>query len=112
MATFLVIPPRECLETALAEFVGRVLPGVPVSPAVREQFLQSLEFEANRRDDTYFVHREDLPGHRDPASELIELFGAEPGDSVYDIGLATALRTAPVRRCTIKGRVSAGAGVR
>ena len=106
MATFVVIPPRECLENALAEFLGRILPGVKSSPAVCESFLASLEFEANRGDDTYFVHREDLPGHRDTVGDLIDLFGAEEGDHISDIGHASGGKPAAVRRCTVKGRVS------
>jgi hypothetical protein len=106
MATFVVIPPRECLENALAEFLGRWLPGVKSSPAVSEALLASLEFEANRIDDTYFVHREDLPGQRDTAGDLIDLFGAEPGDHILEIGHASAGKPAAVRRCTLKGRVS------
>lgn len=106
MATFYLIPPRECLEAAVAEFVGRVLPGVAAPPVVTESFLAALEFEANRSDDTYFVHREDLPADRDVVSDLTDAFGAEPGDKVVEIGTAAGGRVATVRSCTILARVS------
>ncbi len=106
MATFFVVPPRECLEQTLAEFVGRVLPGVPTSPAVVESFLGALELEANRIEDVFFVHREDLGGFDDPVRELIEAFGAEAGDKVVEIGATVSSRAATLRRCTVRDRVS------
>ena len=112
MATFFVIPPRECLEQSLVGFLGRVLPGVPSSPAVVEALLGALELEANRADDTYFIHREDLAGFDDPVRELIESFGAESGDRIVEIGAAPASRAATVRRCTVRERVSEKPAVR
>ena len=106
MATFFVIPPRECLEQAIVEFVGRVLPSVPTSPAVLEAFLGALELEANRKEDVYFIHREDLGGFDDPVRELIEAFGAETGDKVVEIGATVSSRAATLRRCTVRERVS------
>ena len=112
MATFFVIPPRECLEQALVEFVGRILPSLPTSPAVAEAFLGALELEANRAGDAFFVHREDLGGSDDPARELIDAFGAEPGDGIVEIGPTAASRTATVRRRTVRDRVSEKPAIR
>jgi hypothetical protein len=106
MATFYLIPPRECLEQAFADFLARVLPGVPVEHTVTETLLSAIEFEANRTDDVYLIHREDLPGGADVVTDLAVGFGAEPGDAVVDIGTPAAGRTAPVRRCTIRSAVS------
>lgn len=112
MATFFVIPPRECLEQAIVEFVGRVLPSVPTSPAVLEAFLGALELEANRQEDVFFIHREDLGGFDDPVRELIEAFGAETGDKVIEIGATVSSRAATLRRCTVRERVSEKPAVR
>lgn len=106
MATFYLIPPRECLEQAVAEFLARVLPGLPSDPGVADALIAAVEFEANRRDDTYLVHREDLPGGADVLSDLVDAFGAEPGDQVVEIGATAAGRPAQVRRSTVLGRVS------
>jgi hypothetical protein len=106
MATFYLIPPRECLEQAFADFLARVLPGVPVEHTVSETLLAAIEFEANREGDVYLIHREDLPGGNDPVRDLVSAFGAESGDSVVEIGTPAAGRTAPVRRCTIRTAVS------
>lgn len=106
MATFYVIPPRECLEQAVADFLARVLPGLPAEPAVTEALLSAVEFEANRDHDVYLVHREDLPGGRDVVTDLVSGFGAEPGDKVVEVGATVAGRVAQVRRCTVLGRVS------
>ncbi|MCU0705552.1 MAG: hypothetical protein MUF18_16380 [Fimbriiglobus sp.] len=106
MATFYLIPPRECLEQAFADFLARVLPGVPVEHTVTETLLSAIEFEANRTGDVYLLHREDLPGGRDTVRDLVTAFGAEPGDTVVEIGTPAAGRTAPIRRCTILAAVS------
>jgi len=106
MATFYLIPPRECLEQAFSEFLARMLPGVPVEHTVTETLLAAIEFEANRAGDVYLIHREDLPGGTDPVRDLIAAFGAEPGDSVVEIGTPAAGRNAPVRRCIIRTAVS------
>ena len=112
MSTFVVLPPRECLEQAVVEFTRRVLPGLHVNPAVAEAFVAALEFEANRNDDTYFIHREDLPCTRDTVGDLIDAFGAEPGDHVIEIGAVAATRPSVVRRCVIRPRVSDRPAVR
>lgn len=106
MATFYLIPPRECLEQAVAEFLTRVLPGLPNDPSVADALLAAVEFEANRTGDAYLIHREDLPGGRDVVSDLTDAFGAEPGDKVVEIGATVAGRAAQVRRCVVLGRVS------
>jgi len=106
MATFFLIPPRECLEQAVYEFLARILPGVPADHTVTEAVLAAVEFEANRTGDVYLIHREDLPGGRDVVRDLVTGFGAEPGDAVVEIGTPAAGRTAPVRRCTILTAVS------
>jgi hypothetical protein len=106
MATFFVIPPRECLEQAVAEFLGRVLPGLPAEPTVTDSLLAAVEFEANRAGDVYLVHREDLPGSRDVVNDLIDAFGAERGDTVVEIGNSSAGRMANVRKCQVLGRMS------
>lgn len=106
MAKFFLIPPRECLEQAVADFLARILPGVPVDHTVTEAVLAAVEFEANRADDVYLIHREDLPGGRNVEHDLVTAFGAETGDSVAEIGTATAGRTATVRHTTIRAAVS------
>jgi len=111
MSTFYVIPPRECLEQAVAELLGRVLPGLPVEPGISEALLSAVEFEANRYGDVYLVHREDLPGTRDVVNDLIEAFGAEPGDRVIEVSATTGGRKAQTRQCTVKA-VSATSAAR
>jgi hypothetical protein len=101
MATFYLLPPRECLEQAAAEFVARVLPGVPAPAALWEDLLALL---TPRQPETFFIHREDLPGG-DPVDDLAAGFGAEPGDTVVEVGLATGTASARVRRLVVPGAV-------
>jgi hypothetical protein len=106
MATFYVIPPRECLEQAVAEFLNRVLPGLPTDPRVTESILAAVEFEANRVDDVYLIHREDLPGLGRLDHDLREGYGAEPGDQVIEISATVGGCSASMRRSTLPGYVS------
>ena len=104
MSTFYVLPPRECLEHAAAEFLARLIPGLPAEDGLCERLLGTLT--ADR--DLYIVHREELSGHADPADELADVFGAEPGDRVVEVGPAVGSRPAPVRVWTMPGAVPVG----
>jgi len=106
MATFFVLPPRERIEQALAEFIDRVLPGLNAPPAVCESLLAALELEANRPDDVYFVHREELTGMTDLATDLMVGFGAEAGDTIHEIHSTAAGHTAAVRRSAVPASMS------
>jgi hypothetical protein len=83
MATFLVLPPRELLEHALIDFLSRVLPGIPTTHNLLSRLLEEITTGIG---ETYVVHREDLPESSDLAHTLREVFGAEPGDYVVEIG--------------------------
>ncbi len=102
MATFYVLPPRECLEQAAADFLARVLPGVPAPPTAWEDLLALLTQTLRG---TFFVHREDLPAGGELADDLVAGFGAEPGDEVVEVGLATAAAPARVRRWAVPAAV-------
>lgn len=108
MATFYILPPRERLEQAVVEFVMRALPGLEVTPAVCDALLAGLELEANRKEDAYFVHREDLIGHSHLLNDLVIGFGAEPGDTVLEVGCTAQGRPAAIRRMSVPSRVSGG----
>lgn len=105
MATFYILPPRECLEQAIAAFCARVLPGVPIESSTCESFLTALTDERADEDDAYFLHREDLPTSDAHDADLTEGFGAEPGDAVVEIGLAAGSTPARVRRWVIGSTV-------
>jgi len=94
MATFYVLPPRECLEHAMSNCLARILPGIPAPP-----WDDLLALVACRN--VYFIHREELPGDGDLHADLTTCFGAEPGDVVLEIGLATATTEPRVRRTVV-----------
>lgn len=98
MATFYVLPPRECLEQAVADFSRRILPGVPLPETLWEQFLAAV---AAVQPNAFFVHREDLSGSGDTLADLADGFGAEPGDQVVEIALAVGTAPARVRRSAV-----------
>lgn len=101
MATFYVLPPRECLEQAAAEFAGRVFPGLIIPPAAWDAVRDAV-LAANP--ETYPVHREDLPGG-DVEADLCDGFGAEPGDDVVEVGLAVGQVGPRVRRWAVAAAV-------
>jgi hypothetical protein len=103
VSTFYVLPPRECLEQNASEFVARVLPGVPAPATLWEDLLGHLVAGSP---DTFFIHREDLPAEGDAADHLAVGFGAEPGDTVVEVGLANESAPARVRRWTVPAAVS------
>ena len=97
MSTFYVLPPRECLEHAAAEFLARLIPGLPAGDGLCERLIGHL----TESRDIFLVHREELSGHSELSDELAELFGAEPGDHVVEVGLAVGSSPAPVRTWTM-----------
>ena len=103
MSTFYVLPPRECLEQNVSEFVARVLPGVSAPATLWEDLLGLLAAGCY---ETYFIHREDLPGEGDVADDLGAGFGAEPGDEAVEVGLAAGSAPARVRRWMVPAAIS------
>jgi hypothetical protein len=86
MATFYVLPPRACLDDAVAAFIGELVPGVP-APAW-EEFAEHL-----RHPGVYFVPRDELPDDEPVPATLTADFGAEAGDRVVEVSLGGAART-------------------
>ncbi|MFO0800688.1 MAG: hypothetical protein U0804_24755 [Gemmataceae bacterium] len=86
MATFYVLPPRACLDDAVAAFLGKLLPGLP-APAW-DQFADRLV-----RPGAYLVPRDELPDDEPLAAALADGFGAEVGDRVVEVALTGAART-------------------
>jgi hypothetical protein len=106
MATFYVLPPRECLEQALSQFCGQVLPGMPVPVDLCEQFLTHWANGLSEMSESLCLHREDLPATGDMQTDLVEAFGAEVGDQVVEIAWSGGSAPAPVRTWTIDLAVS------
>lgn len=97
MATFYVLPPRECLEQAMADFLAGVLPGLYPPTTLWDDVLALVA----KTPQVFVVHREDLSGDEDLHNDLVTCFGAEPGDTVLEIGLATKSTDARVRRSLV-----------
>src|SRR4051794_34304135 len=88
MATFYLLPPRACLDDALAGFLGRLLPGLPVPADAWDRLADRVS-----RPGVYFVPRDDLPDGEPVAESLAAGFGAEPGDRVVEVPVGGAART-------------------
>lgn len=87
MATFYLLPPRECLEQAVGELFGKLLPGLPLPAGAWGTLAQELAAAGCWPADTFLVPRDELPDG-DPAETLAECYGAEPGDRVVEVSLA------------------------
>jgi len=86
MATFYVLPPRACLDDAVAAFLGKLLPGLPAPDW--DQLSERVV-----RPDVYLVPRDELPEGEDVSAALAAGFGAEAGDRVVEVALGRAART-------------------
>ncbi|QDU20388.1 hypothetical protein [Urbifossiella limnaea] len=85
MATFYILPPRACLDDAVAAFLGKLLPGLPAPSWDRLA-------DGLGRPGVYFVPRDELPDGESLAEALAGGFGAEFGDRVVEVALTGAAR--------------------
>jgi hypothetical protein len=88
MATFYLLPPRECLEQAIGEVLARLLPGLPLPAESWEVVTEQIGSAAGWPADVFLVPRDDLPEGEPVAEALAAAFGAEPGDRVIEVNLA------------------------
>jgi hypothetical protein len=91
MATFYLLPPRACLEQAVGELFGKLLPGLPLPADAWDALARELAAAGGWPADTFLVPRDELP-EGDPAGALAECYGAEPGDRVVEVSLARPAR--------------------
>lgn len=85
MATFLLLPPRACLEQALGDVFARLLPGLPLPADCWDAVTERLG--ANWPADVFLVPRDDLPEGEPVGAALAAGFGAEPGDRVVEVSM-------------------------
>jgi hypothetical protein len=85
MATFYILPPRESLERALVEVLGRLLPGLPLPAEAWEAVIERMASAAGWPADVFLVPRDDLPEGEPIAEALAAAFGAEAGDRVIEV---------------------------
>lgn len=104
MATFYLLPPRECLERAVTELFAKLLPGLPLPADAWEVVATQLGAVAGWGDDVFLVPRDELPGG-EPGPALAECYGAEPGDRVVDVSLTRPARAWAV--AAVSGAVAA-----
>jgi hypothetical protein len=91
MATFYLLPPRACLEQAVGELFGKLLPGLPLPADAWDTLTHELGSAACWPADAFLVPRDELPDGEAGAA-LAEGYGAEPGDRVVEVSLARPAR--------------------
>ncbi len=92
MATFYLLPPRACLERAVSDLFGKLLPGLPLPSDAWDILTQQLIPTSAWPADAFLVPRDELPDG-DPTETLVECYGAEPGDRVVEVSLSRPART-------------------
>ncbi|VTR92249.1 unnamed protein product [Gemmata massiliana] len=102
MATFYLLPPRECLERAVSDLFTKLLPGLPLPADAWDALAGQLASATGWAEDVFLVPRDELPDG-DPAPALVEGFGADPGDQVVDVSLARPARTWVVTPADVSG---------
>jgi hypothetical protein len=106
MATFYLLPPRECLERAVGDLFAKLLPGLPMPVDTWDALAEPLAAVAGWADDVFLVPRDELP-QGEPNAALAECFGAEPGDRVVDVSLARPARSWVVAQADVSSAAPA-----
>jgi hypothetical protein len=96
MATFYILPPRECLDRAVSELFGKLLPGLPVPADGWAVLSEHIAEIASWPADLFLIPRDDLPDGERLHDALASGFGAEEGDRVVEVRLAGAPRASVV----------------
>lgn len=106
MATFYLLPPRACLERAVADLFGKLLPGLPLPAEAWDELTRALATAGAWPDDVFLVPKDELP-EGDATAALAECCGAEAGDRVVSVSL-----TQPARAWEVPSDVSGLVGAR
>ena len=106
MATFYVLPPRECLEKAVADVCAKLLPGLPLPLDVWGLVAEPLGAAAGWGADVFLVPRDELLDGP-LAHALAEGYGAEPGDRVVEVSLARPSRAWAIGPADVSGAAPA-----
>jgi hypothetical protein len=92
MATFYLLPPRDCLDRAVGDVLARLLPGLPLPADPWDVVADRVAAAAGWPADVFLVPRDDLPDGEPVGPALAAAFGAEPGDRVVEVGAARPAR--------------------
>jgi hypothetical protein len=90
MATFYLLPPRACLEQAVSELFGKLLPGLPLPADSWDTLAHHLAASAGWSD-VFLVPRDELPEGA-LCEALADACGAEVGDRVVEVSLTRPAR--------------------
>ncbi|MCE9533770.1 MAG: hypothetical protein K8T89_21975 [Planctomycetes bacterium] len=97
MAVFYVLPPRTALGECLASLLRPMVPGVTISRDSCENLVDALVAGSPDADESYVVHRDDLPNDEDLNTALRDGFGAEVGDHVVQVSLGARIEQPRVK---------------
>ncbi len=99
MATFLILPPRELLEHAINDSLGRIFPERPIPEGLWERIVEEMTL-TDTAEPTFVLHREELLDDG-IAESLMDGYGAQQGDMIHEIDSPRAGRMATVRTWTL-----------
>ncbi|AWM41068.1 hypothetical protein GobsT_03330 [Gemmata obscuriglobus] len=102
MATFYVLPPRECLERAVTDLFAKLLPGLPLPVDAWGLLADQLGAAGGWEPDVFLVPRDEL-ADGDTAGALTDGYGAEAGDRVVEVSLARPSRAWALQQADVSG---------
>lgn len=102
MATFYVLPPRECLEKTVADLFAKLLPGLPLPVDAWGLLADQLGAAGGWGADVFLVPRDELTDG-DTGRALADGYGAEFGDRVVEVSLARPSRAWALEPADVSG---------
>ncbi len=92
MATFYVLPPRPLFGQQIMQFLLSWFPGLKCDAATSGELAETVSATACRQPGVFILFREDLPEGVEMQQALIDDFGAEPGDEIVEVAVASVRR--------------------
>jgi len=88
MSTFYVLPTRQILGSSLARILAPLVPGLELDAAACADLLDEFLSERGMQHNSFIVWQDDLDGERDARAELVQDYGAAPGDRIVRADLS------------------------
>lgn len=89
MATFYVLPARPLFEQMMDRLLAEWLPTVPGPILPAEELTDLVRTHVERKAEIFIVYRDELPEGVDLIDGLRDAFGAENGDDIIELHLAS-----------------------
>ena len=90
MAVFYILPPRPLFGEYLKRLLQPYLPGLTLDRTSCVELFEAIASASLESNDIFLVHRDDLPDDSSIQSNLIDGYGADPGDKIIQVGIGSS----------------------